>query len=508
MGWFVRLAAFCAFLFLFPRLAYTQGTTLIVNSMEDPGDGVCTSVHCTLREAITAANASPGRDTITFALPGAGPYVIRPTFPLPAITDAVIIDGTTQPGYPGAPIVELDGSLAGYPVNGLWLLAGNSTVRGLLVHSFTGAGMLLQAGSGSTIAGNYIGTDVTGSVRLGNRDGIYLLNSSNNVIGGTTAADRNLISGNNDDGVNPNGATGNRIQGNIIGLSLTGQPLGNAGDGIKIGVASGSSTIVANTIAANGWRGVFVESGATSPTGVHVTQNQIYGNGALGIDLGGDNVTANDAGDADSGPNTYQNFPQIVMAETSGGSLVLNGILDSEPGSRYRIEFFQNPVCDLSGNGEGQFYLGATDVTTAAEGTVTFSVWLTGVFQGAMITATATDANGNTSEFSACVPVNSIAPPPAEPGSAPLRNLVRTGTPTLTWSTVTWATAYQIQVDDDARFGSPNVDITVPGSALELTIPADRALGDGVYFWRVRAMNASSAAGRWSAAEQIIINAP
>jgi len=137
-----------------------QAATFTVNSTNDFDDGVCNAAHCSLREAIFAANAAAGTDTIRFGI-GAGQRTIQPGSALPTITDPVIIDGTTQPGYGGTPIIEIDGSNAGLGANGLRISAGGSTVMGLVINRFipafpatNGHGILLETGGGNTIQGN------------------------------------------------------------------------------------------------------------------------------------------------------------------------------------------------------------------------------------------------------------------------------------------------------------------------------------------------------------------
>ena len=127
-------------------------STWTVNSTNDVDGGTCDATHCSLREAINAANANAGTDTIAFNISGAGPHTIQPTSALPTITDPVIIDGYTQPGAmpntngPGLGLttvlkIELDGSNAGAPfVSGLRLTGGNSTIRGLAINRFSGSG--------------------------------------------------------------------------------------------------------------------------------------------------------------------------------------------------------------------------------------------------------------------------------------------------------------------------------------------------------------------------------
>src|SRR4029077_17751455 len=119
------------------------GATFTVNDPGDgddlnPADGLCATLTavCTLRAAITQANATSGPDTVTFALPGCpGACAINVTGALPIITDALLLDGTTQPGFSAAthvPLVEIKGTVAGAP-NGLSVAAGGagSTIKGL-----------------------------------------------------------------------------------------------------------------------------------------------------------------------------------------------------------------------------------------------------------------------------------------------------------------------------------------------------------------------------------------
>ncbi len=125
-------------------------------------------------------------------------YTVQPTSALPTIADPTVLDGTTQTGFTGSPIIELDGTSAGAGVNGLTITAGNSTVRGLVINRFTDSGINIFGGNNNIIAGNYIGTDVAGTSAFGNQvTGVFIGGgSSNNVIGGTSVTDRNILSGN------------------------------------------------------------------------------------------------------------------------------------------------------------------------------------------------------------------------------------------------------------------------------------------------------------------------
>ncbi len=137
-----------------------------------------------------------GTDTINFNIPGSGPYSIFPSYEFDFISDPVVIDGTTQPGFVEAPIIELDGSGAGPDAHGIFIFAGSSTVRGLVINRFACTGIEIEVNGGKLIQGNYIGTDITGTLAFGNADDGVLLQTSNNIIGGTTVAARNIISGN------------------------------------------------------------------------------------------------------------------------------------------------------------------------------------------------------------------------------------------------------------------------------------------------------------------------
>lgn len=482
-----------------------------VTNTSDSGAG-------SLRQAILDANANPGTDTINFNIPGAGPHTIKPLSALPTITDPVIIDGYTEPGSspntngPGLGInavlmIELDGTNAGDLVDGLYITAGDSTVRGLVINRFGGGvtgglggcGVRVSGNGGNVIEGNFIGTDINGTVALGNSHiGVLILWSSNNIIGGTTAEARNLISANVEDGVHiqGDGVTGNVVQGNLIGTDVTGTAaLGNSARGVAIfywasnNMIGGTTAGALNVISGNGYgvvllgdgvtdnlvQGNFIGTDVTGTTGlgnfdgVHITgadnntiggttagtgniisansgagvsvvnatgnlvqgntitlngadgvrvgdvygnigtanailSNSIFSNGGLGIDLDEDGVTPNDPGDSDNGSNNLQNFP--VLTSATSGSTTIEGMLNSTPNTEFRLEFFSNSVCDPSGYGEGETFLGSIDVTTDSNGDASFAVTIPDTVPvGHFITATATDPNNNTSEFSACLQV-------------------------------------------------------------------------------------------------------
>ena len=213
------------------------------------------------------------------------------------------------------------------------------------------------------------------------------------------------------------GATGNIIQGNFIGTDVSGKASLRNGDNNGINVNGANNNFIGgpgpgegNVIAFNRI-GVDVLNGST---GVAILSNSIFGNfdpnipaqHPLGIDLGDDGVTPNDGDDSDTGANNLQNFPLLGFAVSDGGKTTISGALTSTASTTFRIEFFSNPNCDQSGNGQGQTFLGATSATTDATGNASIRTTLTSATTpGNVVTATATDSANNTSEFSACVPV-------------------------------------------------------------------------------------------------------
>jgi hypothetical protein len=267
------------------------------------------------------------------------------------------------------------------------------------------------AGAGAItnrVQGNRIGTDVSGTSALPNGDdGVEVDDARGNDVGGAVEGAGNLISGNLNRGVLiiGAGATGNRVQGNRIGTAESGiTPLANGTEGVRVEAfdseVGGTEAGAANTVAFNGGQGVQVTGG----TGNAILGNAIFGNGQLGIALGADNVTANDEDDPDAGPNTLQNFPVLVSVDNNGGvDTTIEGTLNSTANTTFRVEFFVNESCDPSEHGEGQHFLGAEEtVTTGADGNAAFSLTVPPVPPGQAFSATATNPEGNTSEFSAC----------------------------------------------------------------------------------------------------------
>ena len=246
-----------------------------VTNTNDSGSG-------SLRAAILNVNAASGASTINFNIGGNGVHTIKPITMLPTITKPVILDGTSQPGYAGTPLIELDGSILGANshTNGLTLSGGNSTIRGLIINRWDRYGVWFQTNGGNTVAGNWFGLDATGSFRASiTATAVFIDNIPNNTVGGTNPADRNVISGSGNWGVGIFGvnATNNRVVGNYIGTDVTGSGAIANLAGVTIGtnasnnVVGGASPAERNVISGNDKHdgtgiGVALYDGATGNT--------------------------------------------------------------------------------------------------------------------------------------------------------------------------------------------------------------------------------------------------
>ncbi len=242
-----------------------------------------------LRQAILDANGHPGLDTIVFCLAGTGPQTIIPETALPPIADPAIIDGTTQTGascntqLDGGQdtklLVELNGSNPNAGPHGLHIMAGGSTVRGLVINRFGGSGILLEAGGGNHIECNLIGTDPTGLNARENLEGVTIQQSADNLIGGSLPETWNVISGNVLSGVTITGAesSGNHVRGNFIGINLAGNSSLPNTTGVRI--ADASNNVVGgsaqNVISGNRADGVLI---VVSSTGGVATNNVVLNN--------------------------------------------------------------------------------------------------------------------------------------------------------------------------------------------------------------------------------------
>ena len=408
-----------------PQPAHAS-TTFVVNSQQgdesdaSSADALCktSSGECTLRAAIQQANFTPGADTINFN--AIGGVSLRPTTPMPVITDAVTIDGYTQPGSSPNTLSKGTNALTQVDLlgqntlggSGLDIRANNTVVRGLLIGQFKGPGIFIS-GDNNKVEGSYIGTEPVGVDDIGNGSGGVFISSGsdNNTIGGTSPAARNAISANDQNGVLISEGSGNKVLGNLIGTQTDGTTaLGNTRNGVQIvggsnntvgdGSPGGANTIAFNGTPNSGTGGVAIhESGqGGNANGNRVLSNSIFSNVGLGIVLGNNLFqTPNDTGDADSGPNNGQNFPVLTSAKNATTTTV-TGKLNSTPGKTFNIQFFSNPA----GGDEGKVFIGSKSVTTGSLGNASFTFKsVSKVAKGRTITATATDLAGNTSEFSA-----------------------------------------------------------------------------------------------------------
>jgi hypothetical protein len=456
--------------------------TLTVVNTNDSGVG-------SLRQAIIDANATPASDTIVFSIAGAGVHTIAPTTALPTISTPLIIDGYSQPGASVNTLAVGDDAVLQIELSGAGNPGGDGLVfdvsvtsggvRGLILNRWNNAIDLFGA-QNVVLAGNFVGTNATGTAALANTTGFFIIsNSASNTVGGPAAADRNIISGSSSTGVslgNSNtinnivennyigtNASGTAAIGNTFGVrlnspgtntlrnnlisgnnnsqgtavSIINPTIGTIVVGNKIGTAANGVTALPNTF------GIALSDGLSGgPTasvigsmalpniiafntqsGVTMTYNgfgyakqnailynSIYSNGGAGIDLNNDGVTANDAFDGDNGTNALQNYPVLSSAQFGNAAVTIGGTLDSAPLATFTVQFFQNPACDASGNGEGQTFLGESTVTTDAGGHAFFNASFAGTAAG-VVTATATDSSNNTSEFSACRAITTPALP-------------------------------------------------------------------------------------------------
>jgi titin len=259
------------------------------------------------------------------------------------------------------------------------------------------------------IQGNLIGTNAAGTAAMENTTGIAIDGQPDTIIGGTVPGTRNMVSGNGA-GIVVGNATGTVIQGNLVGADAAGTSgIPNLEAGISLigssqtlvgGTVAGARNVVAfNAGLLSGTDGVVMDGG----TGNSVLGNSIFANSGLGIDLGDDGVTPNDAGDIDAGTNDLQNFPAITSAKSNGSVTHVKGTVSGRLSTKVVVEFFSNPSCDPSNHGEGKRFLGRRTISTGASGTGSFDIaFPVGTTIGHRITATETNTAGSTSEFSLC----------------------------------------------------------------------------------------------------------
>jgi CSLREA domain-containing protein len=342
--------------------SFLSAAVFVVNSNGDAadahvGDGICatSSGDCTLRAALQEANALGGSNTIQFSV-GSGLQTIIPTSALPASTSPIVIDATTQPGYAGTPLIELSGASAKGQTNGLDIAGGNSVVAGFIVNGFPASGIRLRGPGGNVVRACWVGTDSSGTLAVANKsDGILIDSSPNNLIGGTTTSDLNVVSGNNGlGGIHINGvaASANVIQGNYIGTNAAGNAaIPNFGRGVAVqnapnNLIGGTVPGSRNLISGNRASGVRVFGGSA-------TNNVIQGN-YVGTDSTGQKFVPNSRGLQSRSTGTLIGGPAPEAANTVAGNGI-DGIALTNEGSNMVV---QGNVIYGNGRGIGVYYGG------------------------------------------------------------------------------------------------------------------------------------------------------
>jgi hypothetical protein len=316
-----------------------------------------------LQQAILDANASAGADVITFNI-ATGGLSIAPTNALPVISDPVMIDGGTQPGFAGVPIIELNGTSAGAAVDGLTLATSNSVVRALVINRFRGDGIEITNGSNNTVEGCYLGLNLAGLTDQGNSlNGILIVNGANNTIGGPAVASRNYISGNNQNGIALDGAsaTNNLVVGNVIGLNVANADIGNSADGVRVlaplNIIGGSESGSGNVISGNNSQGIEITAAGVNTVvrgnfiGTDSTGALDRGNSSDGIFSAAGGLVAGGAGAGDGNLISGNTGDGI---ELSGAAATNNLILGNIIGAA------ANRTAALLNNGNGILITGSS----------------------------------------------------------------------------------------------------------------------------------------------------
>ena len=352
----------------------------------------------------------------------------------------VVIEGNyIGPAPTGESAIGGTGSGTGITVNG----GSGVTIGGTLPGSgntISGLGqsaIILGNTTGDDVEGNLIGPTASQSSVLGVDIGVELDGGADSNTIGSVGAGANVFAGSDDVGVLIDGGKSNAIDGNFIGTDSGGTPFSFANDeGMRVLHGSGNTvsnnristsntqgieidespnTFSGNRIDANDSGGIIVNAGGSTigpgnkildnqsfgirvalADGTRITQNSIDGTTGLGIDLA-------------AGANNDQTSPVVTSAAGSGSNIEVQGTLTSAPSTTFTVEFFRSPTCNSSGSGEGATYLGSsTEVVTDSGGNASFDLSVPASGSGSVVTATATDPAGNTSEFSQCATLSSI----------------------------------------------------------------------------------------------------
>ncbi len=281
--------------------------------------------------------------------------------------------------------------------------------RNVISGNYYGVYLASPASAANVVEGNYLGVSPDGAHPVGSGfSGVIIFAGANsNTIGGPVAGAGNVISGFWGYGIYISDAStaGNLVQGNILGADVTGtNALGNSQGNVLVqagatgNVIGGTGAGAGNVIAFAGGPGVKLLNADTTNNAIR--GNSIFSNGALGIDLNNDGVTANHTGFL-AGPNDFQNYPVITNVFGYAGSTIVLGKFYSLTSRTYFIDVYRGFTADPSGYGQGRFYAGTVSVTTDGSGNANFSLTnSSGNYAGQYFTATATSAGGDSSEFS------------------------------------------------------------------------------------------------------------
>lgn len=413
------------------------GTGTMSNVIQGNLVGTTATGHSPLGNSGSAFSLFLGAQFNTIGGPSAA---ARNIFTASSNYDGVYISGASGNIVQGNYIGTDAGGMLAYSNGGEGLTLFGGSQSNLIGGTVAGAGNVIVASTyrgifisdagtaGNEIQGNSIGVAADGiTVHGSGLDGIVLDNgASNNVIGGVTAAARNVIVGNGGTGIwiGATNTQGNVVEGNYIGVCADGTTAaGNQNAGVLV-LSGAQNNVVGldvngagagNLIANNLLEGVALYYDGT--VGNTIRGNAIYGNGRLGINLAGGiedafGVTANHSGGALPGPNDLQNYPVIMSASSGTASTTISGTLNSTASRVFRIDIYRDPAPDPSGHGQAQVYFGSANLNTDAGGNGSFTFAGTGGEAGQYFTATATDVtSGDTSEFSADVVATTAAGP-------------------------------------------------------------------------------------------------
>jgi hypothetical protein len=368
--------------FLIP-VTVSKAATFTVTNTGNSGAG-------TLRQAFLDANNIPGLDTVAFNIAPGGSQTITLTSDLPRISDPVIIDGTSQPGFNATPIIELTGPGFSGIAFGITIDAGNSTIRGLVINNFNSGGIGIFTNGSNLIENNFIGTNLSGTAAKANfGQGIRIFNSSNNTIGGVSSNSGNLISGNSSEGIQVNGtnSSNNIFQRNRIGINISGNAaIPNQREGICLCSTNGDFSVnnnliggvtqdAGNIIAGNRFDEVRISGFATANSvkgnsiGTNISRTAVIQSTGYGIflDGGSNNIIGGDTVDSGNiiAGNIFgsSNGGSGIRIERSSGNVIKGNSIGTDltgtillPNSEFGISIFENSQNNVFGGispGEG-----------------------------------------------------------------------------------------------------------------------------------------------------------